>query len=227
MSRTLPEPKITAPAARALYVAGLKAFARDTFGKSLPPPEAQALAAARTDAANLARRIEAGEHRGTGLLEIRGLDLDKKGTPGENDRNVNDDGLILIPILGTQTGPLVSIRGNVDPTYTRAGMAAKVAPQHYRVQLGRHRDRMGLRQSSPVLIDRDGPGGVEYRTSPAAWPYTNVHDDRGAGTGSAGCSTAPIPDFAILFNAAKGAGVIDVVLVDEKARRAGAYGPGL
>ena len=219
--RTLPAPKLSPADARAAAVAGLKAFAASTFGKSLPPDERQALAAARLDAANLARRIEGNLHRGPVLVEIRGY-YGSQGVPGANDRGLWDDVEVLIWIDGAQTAILAAIRANVDPSFTRNGMACKVAPQHYRVREGRHRNRRALRQAAPVLIDRDGPGGVEYRTDPSRWPYTNVHDDQGAGTGSAGCSTAPPLDYAILYTAAAPLGTIDVVLIDETARRGAA-----
>ncbi|HEX8299667.1 MAG TPA: hypothetical protein VF594_10955 [Rubricoccaceae bacterium] len=219
LKRTLPQPNLTAAEARTRAVAGLYAFKADTLGQSLPAAEKQALAAARLDAANLARRIEANEHVGPVLVEIRGYDLNTKGVKGENDRGLWDDALVLLWIDGAKTTILASIRGNVDPSRHRTGIAFKHGPQHYRVRLGHHRNRLGLRQASPVLIDRDGTGGVEYRIDPARWPYVNIHDDRGWGTGSEGCSTAPPDDFAILFAAARSLGTIDVVLVDEKAFR--------
>lgn len=219
MPRTLSEPQIAPAEALAVFVHGLKDFARSTFGVSLPPDEAHALRQARGRAQLMAEAIEAGAFTGPVLLEIRGYYL-AAGRPGVNDVNIFDDACILLSVSRGRAVASTRIRGNVDPSSLRDGMAVKVAPQLYTVAEGRHRDRRGLRQRSPILIDRVGKGGVEYRVSPDRWPYTNMHEDKGAGTGSAGCSTYPADEWAILYAQAKALGDVPVVLVDEVARRA-------
>lgn len=222
--RSYPEPQISASEAVAVAALGLTDFAIGDgvarLAAALVPAERSALTVARRDALALATALSAGRYTGALLLEVRGYILRGLGKPDANDVNVFDDALIYLEAIHGDVTRCVRVRGNVDPSRLVAGVASKVAPQLYHVREGRHRERRGLRQDSPVLIDRHGAGGVEYRVDPARWPYTNVHEDKGSGTGSAGCSTTPAGEWAILYGAAKGAGRIPTVLVEEKARQA-------
>lgn len=233
--RSFPEPQIAPEETGRLVVLALRQFGHGAgdvglAAHGLPALEVEALQDRRVEALSLAQEIEAGRHSGWVLVKVRGYYLDSEGRRSWNDVGVFDDATILARFLHGVVVDVVRVRGNVDPnahgTYRDGrGVASVVAPQLYHVAEGRHRSRRGLRQASPVLVDRYGadhlPGkGWEFRQAPADWPFLNEHDDRGRGTGSAGCGTYPPGEWAALYAAARDLGRIPVVVVEESARRA-------
>lgn len=177
--------------------------------RGLPPEERAALVARCAAATALAATLRAGTYAGVVVLKIRGYVRDSLGVPGVNDRNIFDDATVALAYAPGEATPYAAarVRSNVDPSRTGTrpdgrGYAEVVAPQLYFLGIGDHSGRPGLRQASPILVNRDGPderpgGGYEFRQAPAAFPYTNDHDDRGWGTGSEGCSTYPPGEWAV------------------------------
>ena len=232
--RSFPEPQISADETRdlvalALLQSGSQASLQDLAARGLPLLEIEGLQDRKVKELSMAQEIAAGRYSGWVLLKIRGYYLDSEGRRSHNDIGVFDDASVLAEFVRGRVVRAVRVRSNADPneqgTYRDGrGVANVVAPQSYEVSEGRHSNRRGLRQRSPVLIDRHGPDhlpgkGWEYRLEAADWAWTNEHDDRGRGTGSAGCGTYPPGEWDALFSVARDVGRITVVVVDETARR--------
>lgn len=121
------------------------------------------------------------------LLGIRGYYL-SMGRPGENDRGIYDDAIILL-----SDHVIAAFNANVDPSIHRAGIAT-LAPGLWRYKLGIHglnrapsQRYQALVQAAPVTVLRDG-GRTE-----SGWFGINIHRGGRTTTSSLGCQTVP-PD---------------------------------
>lgn len=199
------------------------------IGSGLNPAEALDYRERQVLAAALADQIERGEFKQALLAKVRGYVMDSVGVPHQNDIGEWDDASFAWSDASDHSTCL-RVRSNADPTrqgtYSDGrGVATVVAPQLYFVREGPHRDRRGLRQNSPILIDRHGADhvrgkGLEFRQAAGDWPYTNEHEDKGAGTGSAGCGTYPGGEWDRLYGLLRGVGRVPVVMIDESDVRA-------
>ena len=132
------------------------------------------------------------------VLSVRGYYRDTMGKVGVNDRGIFDDAFFVV---GPDT--FVSFRGNVDPSYYKAGVSSLMTGWHkYKPGLhGVSRDRPGKKVSYPAFIPatpgkrlpvtRDGERGRSKRDGVA----NNIHRTSYNTTGSAGCQTLPPSDW--------------------------------
>lgn len=119
------------------------------------------------------------------LVGIRGYYLNSMGKPGENDRGIYDDAIILV-------GPNLyeTFNGNTDPSRYKAGIATLIPGLHY-YRKGRHGISKGsgypafrpdtADESLPVT--RDGQEGIKKGIA------INIHKGGYNTTSSEGCQT--------------------------------------
>jgi lysozyme len=118
------------------------------------------------------------------LVGIRGYYLDSMGVPGENDRGLYDDAIILV-----HDGGYRAFNANTDPSIGRKGIAV-LMPGVWWYKLGIHglsrpksRRYEALVQADEVRVTRDEEG--ESR----GFIGLNIHRGATHGTSSLGCQT--------------------------------------
>ena len=121
---------------------------------------------------------------GPALLGRRGYYRDTMGKPGENDRGIYDDAIMLV----TPTA-YVTFNANCDPSRYARGMAV-LAPGVWRYKVGIHglsrpkaEQYEALVQAAPVTVRRDQQG------NDTGWFGINIHRGGRTTTGSLGCQT--------------------------------------
>lgn len=158
------------------------------------------------------------------VLAVRGYFEDELGVPDRNDRGFYDDAMFVIEPHGVH-----SFNANTDPSVSRPGIAALVAPQAVFYVPGIHKagkpgEHPAFRQNSPVRVLRDGSG--EDMDNPRARFWINLHRGGENTTSSAGCQTVPPGEWpafkALLESLLKDYGQADFcyLLIDEAQRRA-------
>lgn len=120
------------------------------------------------------------------LFGIRGYYLNSMGKPGENDRGIYDDALILV-------GPNLyeTYNANTDPSRFRSGIATLIPGLHY-FKKGKHGITKpgggypAFRPATPdesLPVTRDGQKGVSKGIA------INIHKGGYTTTSSEGCQT--------------------------------------
>ena len=129
-------------------------------------------------------------HDSVYVVGVRGYYLDTFGKPGENDRNVYDDAILVVEPNGAH-----NFNGNTDPSRFSTGIARLKSPQAVRYKPGLHgfNRKAGpypaFRQDSPCTVIRDNKG--EDTDSPNHYFWINLHRGANTTTSSAGCQTVP------------------------------------
>lgn len=118
------------------------------------------------------------------LVGIPGYYLDTMGKPGENDRGIYDDAIILI-----SQEAHVTFNANTDPSSFRKGIAT-LKPGLWQYKLGIHglskpanRRYEALVQAAPVTVHRDSQGDE------TGYFGINIHRGSYNSTSSLGCQT--------------------------------------
>lgn len=153
------------------------------------------------------------------LIGIRGYYLDSMGKPGENDRGIYDDAIIIISPREYET-----FQANTDPSIYRKAIASMIAGvcRYYK---GKHKNRYwALRLvGEKVKVTRDKMLGILIGIA------LNIHKGGWRSTGSEGCQTLMPNDWddfiELVYDEMDfyGQETIPYVLIDEKDRRAGKF----
>ena len=153
------------------------------------------------------------------IVGIRGYYLNTMGKPGQNDRGIYDDAVLVISPTTYTT-----FNANTDPSAYRKGKGkglakgmARLKEGVWKYQLGLHKGQyMALRQAAPVTVIRDGT--PDYEDS--GMFGINIHRGGIARTSSLGCQTIPPDQWDQFINLVKaelkrhGQKTLDYVLID-------------
>lgn len=121
------------------------------------------------------------------ILGVRAF-FTEMGKPGENDRGMYDDAIIVVSPTAYAT-----FNANTDPSVFRAGIA-KLRQGAWLYKIGKHKvmsplGYKALVQAAPVTVDRDGGA------SEKGWFGINIHRGSMNGTSSLGCQTIYPPQW--------------------------------
>lgn len=149
------------------------------------------------------------------LLGVRGYFLDSLGEPGQNDRGIYDDAIIICSPTAYAT-----FLANVDPSVTRDKVAVLEPEQVVQYRPGMHRPNsasghMAWRQDSPVIVRRDNyirPIGFKsdewgISLGNGLWTdrgfsdrfWINLHRGGRNTTSSLGCQTIQLSDWTSFY----------------------------
>lgn len=130
------------------------------------------------------------------LVGRRGYARDSMGVPGQNDRGVFDDAIVLL----SGGAVVATFNANTDPSLARPGIA-ELVPGLYRYALGIHglskpvaRQYPALVQAAPVTVQRDGQTGTQ-----SGYFGINIHRGGVNETTSEGCQTIWKPQWDDFF----------------------------
>lgn len=129
------------------------------------------------------------------IIGIRGYYKNSMGKPGQNDRGIYDDAIILV-------GPeyYETFNGNTDPSKFRPGIA-KLLPGVHRFKKGNHgisRPGGGYPAFRPATPDESLPVSRDGKTGVFKGFAINIHKGSINSTSSEGCQTI-YPDQWIEF----------------------------
>lgn len=128
------------------------------------------------------------------LLAIRGYYRDSMGRPGQNDRGIYDDAIIV-----DTPSASVTFNANVDPSVHREGIAV-LNPGLWWYKVGIHglskpkaKQYKAFVQAAEVTVTRDAEG------SDTGYFGINIHRGGSSGTSSLGCQTIPPEQWDAFF----------------------------